>query len=136
MKLYANLSKISNDTMHDILGYFFNICNKVNIYFPNDSDDELISFKDTFLEATSISELDEDESSPLEPKEGFSMVIASLSPKVNDLLSQVKSSYHLSFGLIQDDKVLLYLGDEGEVVIESDDEAITSHSLFSDFKAI
>lgn len=136
MKLYANLSHISNDTMHDILGYFFNICNKVNIYFPNDSDDELISFKDTFLEATSISELNEDESSPLEPKEGFSMVIASLSPKVNDLLTQVKSSYHLSFGLIQDDKVLLYLGDEGEVVIESDDESITSHSLFLDFKAI
>lgn len=136
MKLYADLSQVSTENMHDIMGYFFNICNKVNIYFPNDADDELISFKDAFLEATSIGELDEDESSPLEPKEGFTMVIAALSPKVRDLLTQVKSSYHLSFGLIQDDKVLFFLGDEGEVVIESDDESITGHSLFLEFKAI
>lgn len=135
MKLYANLSQLSTDTMHDITGYFFNICNKVNIYFPNDANAELVAFKDAFLAATSIGEF-EDETSALEPKEGFTMVIASLSPQVKQLLEQIKSSYHLSFGLIQDDKVLLYLGDEGEVVVESDDEVITSNSLFSHFQSI
>lgn len=135
MKLYANLSQLSANTMQDITGYFFDICNKVNIYFPNDADAELLSFKDAFLAATSIGEF-EDEPSALEPKEGFTMVIASLSPKVNELINQVKSSYHLSFGLIQDDKVLLYVGDEGEVVVESDDESITSNSLFSSFQSI
>lgn len=135
MKLYSDLSQISSEHMQDIVNYFFNICNKVNIYFPNDANDELVAFKDSFLTATCISEL-EDDTSTLEPKEGFSMVIASLSPQVNDLLRHVKASYHLSFGLIQDDRVLLYVGDEGEVVIETEDNSLASHSLFTNFKQI
>lgn len=135
MKLYSDLSQISSEHMQDIVNYFFNICNKVNIYFPNEADSELVAFKDSFLTATCISEL-EDDTSALEPKEGFSMVIASLSPQVNDLLRHVKASYHLSFGLIQDDKVLLYVGDEGELVIETEDDTLASHSLFTNFQQI
>lgn len=121
MQLYSNISNLSGNQFKNIIKYLSDFCEKVSIYFPNDADSELLAFKNKFLQATHIFE-GEDEVAGLEPKEGFSMVIASTSPVVQELLSEVKSSYHLSFGLIKNDQALLYVGDEGEIVIDSEDE--------------
>lgn len=121
MQLYSNISNLSGDQFRTIISYLSGRCEKVSIYFPNDADADLLAFKNKFLQVTDIFE-GEDEVAGLEPKEGFSMVIASISSSVQDLLSEVKSSYHLSFGLIQGDQAVLYVGDEGEIVVDSDEE--------------
>lgn len=126
MQLYSNISNLSGDQFKNIIKYLANHCEKVSIYFPNEADDELVTFKNRFLQATDIFE-GEDEVAGLEPKEGFSMVIASISEPVQALLSEVKSSYHLSFGLIKNDQALLYVGDEGEIVVDSDEDLDLSY---------
>lgn len=142
MRRYAKLSTIGTHLLSDILKFFFNRCDKVNIYFPNtiSQESEVNTFKNEFLAATHIIENAEELASleeTLEEKEGFSMIIASLTDEVKALLLDMKSNLHLNLGLIEGDKVLFYIGDEDECVIEADEDSdIFTSSLFDSFKTI
>lgn len=144
MRRYTKLSTIELDTFREILNFFFKKCDKVNIYFPNSprsaTGDEITAFKNKFLSATHIIE-DEDELTGLEEslveKEGFTMIIASLNREVESLILEMKPELHLSLGLISGEKVLFYLGDEDECVIEDDESSeLFNSELFSKFKTI
>lgn len=142
MRRYAKLSALDHTTFSEILNFFFAKCDKVNIYFPNTTtNEELTDFKNKFLAATHIVEDAEELSAleeTLEEKEGFSMVIASLTEEIQPLLLNMSTNLHLDLGLIQGDKVLFYIGDEDECVIECDDDAdlFKDSSLFDAFKTI
>lgn len=144
MRRYAKLSTLELSHFQEILNFFFDKCDKVNIYFPNTVKhaltEEVISFKNKFLAATHILEPSDELSlleDSLEEKEGFSMIIASLTPEVKALLLDMKPQLHLSLGLIAGDKVVFYLGDDDECVIEANEgsEILTS-SLFEGFQTI
>lgn len=143
MRRYAKLSSIDCELLKNIFSFFFNHCDKINIYFPDAADnasDEITTFKNNFLAATHIIENEEELASledALEEKDGFSMVIASLTPEVKELLLNMDLDLHLSLGLIQDDQVLLYLSEDSECVIEGDESSDMFNSpLFANFKAI
>lgn len=144
MRRYAKLSTFNLTKFQEILKFFFDRCDKVNIYFPNSNSDllseEVTTFKTKFLGATHIIEASEELSNleeSLEEKEGFSMVIASLTPEVKELLLQMKPELHLSLGLISGEKILFYVGDEEECVIEaSEDSEIFKSQLFEAFQVI
>lgn len=144
MRRYAKLSTIELSHLQDIFNYFFDRCDKVNIYFPNTTKGSLLTeiteFKTKFLAATHIIENAEELGTleeTLEEKEGFSMIIASLTAEVKELLLTMKPNLHLDLGLIQGDKVLFYIGDEDECVIEADEDSeIFESSLFDSFKTI
>ncbi len=142
MRRYSKLSTIDSNLLIDILKFFFDRCDKVNIYFPNTTKEtsEVNTFKNQFLAATHIIENAEELGSleeTLEEKEGFSMIIASLTNEVKTLLLDMKTNLHLNLGLIEGDKVLFYIGDEDECVIEADEDSdIFASSLFDSFKTI
>lgn len=144
MRRYAQLSTLELTHFQEILKFFFDRCDKVNIYFPNVTkgtlSEEILTFKNKFLAATHIIEESEELGNleeTLEEKEGFSMVIASLTPEVKELLLQMKSQLHLSLGLISGEKVLFYLGDEDECVVEaSEDSEVFNSKLFESFQVI
>ena len=144
MRRYAKVSTLDLSHFKDILNFFFDRCDKVNIYFPNnlkgDFSAELAAFKTKFLAATHIIEESDELASleeSLEEKEGFSMVIASLNSVVKTLLLEMKPELHLSLGLISGDKVLFYLGDDDECVIEANENSeIFNSSLFDTFQTI
>ena len=144
MRRYAKLSSIDKKLFIDILKFFFDICDKVNIYFPNTTKNaqakEINTFKTNFLAATHIIENPEELGNleeSLEEKDGFSMIIASLTEEVKELIIQMKSNLSLNLGLIQGDKVLFYLGDEDECVVEADEDSdIFKSTLFDTFKTI
>ena len=142
MRRYAKLSTFDLTHFQEILRFFFDRCDKVNIYFPNSElvSEEINTFKTKFLAATHIIEESEELNTleeSLEEKEGFSMVIASLTPEVKELLLQMKPHLHLSLGLISGEKVLFYVGDEDECVIEaSEDSQIFKSQLFETFQVI
>ena len=144
MRRYTKLSTLELSHFKEILTFFFDRCDKVNIYFPNaikgSLSEDVTIFKNKFLSATHIietsDELGELEET-LEEKEGFSMNIASLTPEVKALLLEMKPQLHLSLGLISGDKVLFYIGDEDECVIEAnDDSEIFNSNLFQSFQTI
>ena len=135
MKLYSTIQNLKQDQFNKVLTYCFSYCDTVNIYFPNECSEEILTFKNKFLQAISLLEI-EDERSILEPKEGFMMLIATLNEEVKKLLCTLDPDYRLSFGLIQNENVLLYVGDEGEVVIETEDTSLKENTLFKDFKSI
>lgn len=116
----------------------------MNIYFPNTTKNaqakEINTFKTNFLAATHIIENPEELGNleeSLEEKDGFSMIIASLTEEVKELIIQMKSNLSLNLGLIQGDKVLFYLGDEDECVVEADEDSdIFKSTLFDTFKTI
>ena len=143
MRRYAQLSSLDKELFNNILELFFNKCDKVNIYFPNvlsSSQSNVTTFKNNFLSATHIIENPEELGSledSLEEKEGFSMIIASLTPEVQNLLLQFDSNFSLNLGLIDGEKVLFYIGDEGECVVEAEDDSdIFTSTLFDTFKTI
>ena len=144
MRRYAKLSTLDLTHFQEILKFFFDRCDKVNIYFPNTTQgtisQEVTSFKNKFLAATHIIEESEELASleeTLEEKEGFSMVIASLTTEVKELLIEMKPQLHLSLGLISGEKVLFYLGDEDECVIEANENSeIFNSKLFESFQII
>lgn len=144
MRRYAKLSSIDKKLFIDILKFFFDKCDKVNIYFPNTIKNaqakEINTFKTNFLAATHIIENPEELGNleeSLEEKDGFSMIIASLTEEVKELIIQMKSNLSLNLGLIQGDKVLFYLGDEDECVVEADEDSdIFKSTLFDTFKTI
>lgn len=144
MRRYAKLSSIDKKLFIDILKFFFDKCDKVNIYFPNTTKNaqskEINTFKTNFLAATHIIENPEELGNleeSLEEKDGFSMIIASLTEEVKELIIQMKSNLSLNLGLIQGDKVLFYLGDEDECVVEADEDSdIFKSTLFDTFKTI
>ena len=140
MRRYAKLSQIATGDLNQILNYPFTICDKINIYFPNTCSDEVASFKSRFLNATHIVENLEELSSleeALEEKEGFTMIIASLTEEVKELILAMKPNFHLDLGLIAGDKVLFYWGDEDECVIETEEDAdLFSAPVFDIFKKI
>ena len=143
MRRYAQLSSLDKELFNNILEFFFNKCDKVNIYFPNVLSSEqsnVTTFKNDFLSATHIIENPEELGSledSLEEKEGFSMIIASLTSDVKNLLLQFDCSFSLNLGLIDGEKVLFYIGDEGECVVEAEDDSdIFASNLFDTFKTI
>ncbi len=144
MRRYTKLSTLELSHFQEILKFFFTKCDKVNIYFPNATQgalsEEVSLFKNKFLAATHIIEESEELGSleeTLEEKEGFSMVIASLNSEVKELLLQMKPELHLSLGLISGEKVLFYLGDEDECVIEANENSeIFTSPLFEAFQII
>lgn len=144
MRRYAKLSSLTPELLKDILNYFFNRCDKVNIYFPNTVHGKEVpavtNFKNAFLAATHIIENADELSSleeTLEEKEGFSMVIASLTEEVKTLILNMPASLHLDLGLIAGEKVLFYIGDENECVIEAEEDSdVFDSPLFNDFKTI
>ncbi len=143
MRRYAQLSSLDKELFNNILEFFFNKCDKVNIYFPNvlsASQSNVATFKNNFLSATHIIENPEelgDLENSLEEKEGFSMIIASLTSEVKTLLLQFDCSFSLNLGLIDGEKVLFYIGDEGECVVEAEDDSdIFASNLFDTFKTI
>ncbi|WP_054743061.1 hypothetical protein [Cellulosilyticum ruminicola] len=142
MRRYSKLSTIDSNLLTDILKFFFDRCDKVNIYFPNATKEasEINTFKNSFLAATHIIENAEELGSleeTLEEKEGFSMIIASLTDEIKTLLLDMKTNLHLNLGLIEGAKVLFYIGDEDECVIEADEDSdIFASSLFDSFKTI
>lgn len=135
MKLYANISELSQETFNKILKFCFPQCNKLSIYFPNDCNDLLNDFKIKFLNATELYALD-DELSILEPKEGFSMVITSLSETVQELLFEMPYGEALSFGIIQDENLVFFISEEGELAIDLPSEAIEGDALFTNFTKV
>lgn len=144
MRRYTKLSTLELSHFKEILSFFFDRCDKVNIYFPNTIkgalSEEIITFKNKFLAATHIIE-ESDELGNLEEtlaeKEGFSMIIASLTDEVKTLLLDMKPQLHLSLGLISGDKVLFYLGDEDECVVEANENSeIFKSKLFDSFQII
>lgn len=135
MKLYANISELSQETFHAIVEFCFPYCNKLSIYFPNDCPSNLNTFKIKFLSATELYAID-DELAVLEPKEGFSMVITSLSKTVQYLLSELPYGEALSFGLIQDENLVFFISEEGEIALDLPSEAIQDLSLFAVFTKI
>lgn len=144
MRRYAKLSTLEPTQFNNILQFFFDRCDKVNIYFPNttksDVQNELTSFKNDFLSATHIIEEGDELASleeSLEEKDGFSMIIASLNSEVKTLLMNMNSKLHLNLGLIAGDKVLFYLSDESECVIEANENSeIFKSELFNNFQTI
>lgn len=144
MRRYTKLSTLELSHFKEILNFFFDRCDKVNIYFPNaingNLSAEITTFKNKFLAATHIIETSDELGSleeTLEEKEGFSMIIASLTPEVKALLLEMKPQLHLSLGLISGDKVLFYLGDEDECVIEANENSeIFTSTLFESFQII
>lgn len=144
MRRYTKLSTLELSHFKEILNFFFDRCDKVNIYFPNTTkgtlSEEITTFKNKFLAATHIIEAS-DELGNLEEtlaeKEGFSMIIASLTDEVKVLLLEMKPQLHLSLGLISGEKVLFYLGDEDECVIEANENSeIFKSNLFDSFQII
>ena len=82
MRRYAKLSTFDLTHFQEILRFFFDRCDKVNIYFPNSElvSEEINTFKTKFLAVTHIIEESKELNTleeALEEKEGFSMVIAS-----------------------------------------------------------
>lgn len=144
MRRYTKLSTLELSHFKEILNFFFDRCDKVNIYFPNaikgSLSTEITTFKNKFLAATHIIENSDELANleeTLEEKEGFSMIIASLTPEVKTLLLEMKPQLHLSLGLISGDKVLFYLGDEDECVIEANEHSeIFTSPLFESFQII
>jgi len=140
MRQYNTLSNISTNTLKEIYTYLFTLCDKVNIYFPNEGSLEIMNFKNTFLEAIHITKASDElfsSEDALEEKEGYSMVIASLTDEVKNLILNMNSAFRLSLGLITKDKVLFYIGDAGECIIEDTaDSVIFSSPLFNTFKTI
>lgn len=144
MRRYAKLSTIELNHLTDILNFFFNRCDKINIYFPNTvseaTAEEMTTFKNKFLAATHIVENTEELATleeSLEEKEGFVMVIASLTEEVKALLLDMKQNLHLDLGLIDGDKVIFYIGDGDECVIEADEDSdLFTSPLFDCFRAI
>lgn len=141
MRQYCKLSDLSSETLKEIFAYFFNRCNKVNIYFPNEASEDIVNFKNKFLKAMHIIEMPEELSSieePLKEKEGYLMVIASLTEEIKAFILNLDLNFRLSLGLItKDNKVLFYIGDEDECIIEdNEDSSLFSSSLFSGFKPI
>ena len=67
MRRYAQLSTLTLSQFQDILNFFYDRCDKVNIYFPNttnkEGSEEMTSFKNKFLAATHIIELGDELSS-------------------------------------------------------------------------
>lgn len=135
MKLYANISELSQETFNDILEFCFSHCNKLSIYFPNDCKDTLNDFKIKFLSATELYAID-DELSVLEPKEGFTMVITSLSDTVQELLFEMPYGEALSFGIIEDEDLIFFISEEGEIAIDLSSELIEDEPLFETFTKI
>lgn len=144
MRRYAKLSTLDLSLFREILTYFFDKCDKINIYFPNKAEghlsSELSTFKNKFLDATHLVNMDEDFAdleASLEEKEGFSMIIASLNDEVKALLLEMKPELHLNLGLISGDKVLFFMSDDEECVIEANEHSeIFKSSLFNNFKTI
>ena len=144
MRRYAKLSSLDEKLFIDILKFFFDRCDKVNIYFPNVVKsahlNDVNTFKTKFLAATHIIENPEELGNleeSLEEKDGFSMIIASLTEEVKELIIQMKPNLSLNLGLIEGDKVLFYIGDEDECVVEADEDSdIFKSSLFDTFKTI
>ncbi|MDF2594851.1 MAG: hypothetical protein K0R69_1192 [Clostridia bacterium] len=140
MRRYCKLSAIPLNNLKEIFEHLFTVCNKVNIYFPNITSPEISEYKITFLKAAHIDTVSEEALSTedaLEEKEGYSMVIASLSNEVKDLIYNMNTDFHLSLGLIAESKVLFYIGDEDECIIEdASDSTIFSSPLFDMFKPI
>lgn len=135
MKLYANISELSHEAFNKIIEFCLPHCNKLSIYFPNDSNDILDNFKIKFLNATELYAID-DELAVLEPKEGFSMVITSLSETVQNLLSKMPHGEPLSFGLIEDENLVFFISEEGEIVIDLPAKDIQDEPLFETFTKI
>ncbi|MGL5677244.1 MAG: hypothetical protein ACRDDX_12570 [Cellulosilyticaceae bacterium] len=131
MKLYSNTAALSGEAFGQMLDTFYPLCDKVSIYFPNDGEDAVMTFKNKFLQAIELCEI-EDELSVLEPKEGFSMVIASIAPThVQALLKEIHPSFHLSFGLIKDETLVFFVGEEGEIAIDVDDASVVASEVFN-----
>ncbi|MDU6855955.1 MAG: hypothetical protein ACLSH8_16760 [Zhenhengia sp.] len=135
MKLYANISELSQETFNDILEFCFPHCNKLSIYFPNDCKDTLNDFKIKFLSATELYAID-DELAVLEPKEGFTMVITSLSETVQELLFELPYGEALSFGIIENEDLIFFVSEEGEIAIDLPREFIEGEALFEGFTKI
>ncbi|WP_069998742.1 hypothetical protein [Cellulosilyticum sp. I15G10I2] len=140
MRKYCALSNIPSNTLKETFTYLFNICDKVNIYFPNEASLEIMNFKDTFLKAAHIANLSNELLSTedaLEEKEGYAMIIASLTDEIKELILNINAHFSLSLGLINGDKVIFYIGDAGECIIEdAEDSDIFSSPLFNTFKTI
>jgi hypothetical protein len=136
MKLYSTINTLSKEHFNSILNFFFSTCESVNIYFPNECSEEVLNFKNQFLKSIALLGIEEDELSVLEPKEGFMMLIASLNEEVCQLLLKMEPSYALSFGLIAKEEVVFYVGDQGEIVIETKDDILAENELFKGFRMI
>lgn len=135
MKLYANVSDFSHESFNEVIKFCLPHSNKLSIYFPNDGNDVVENFKVKFLNATELYALD-DELAVLEPKEGFSMVITSLSETVQSLLSELPYGEPLSFGLIEDEKLIFFISEEGEVAIDLPAQEIQNEPIFETFTKI
>lgn len=135
MKLYANISEFSQDTFNAILNFCFPHCNKLSIYFPNECNEKVQAFKTKFLTVTELYTID-DELAVLEPKEGFSMVITSLSSTVQDLLTHLPYQEALSFGVIYDEDLVFFLSEEGELAIDLPNAVAESTNLFDSFTKV
>ncbi|MEG0014536.1 MAG: hypothetical protein RR324_06200 [Cellulosilyticaceae bacterium] len=135
MKLYANISDFSQDTFNNILKFCFPHCNKLSIYFPNEANEKVHVFKTEFLNATELYTID-DELAVLEPKEGFAMVITSLSSTVQDLLTHLPYGEALSFGVIHDEELIFFISEEGELAIDLSTQVVEGTNLFDTFTKI
>ncbi len=137
MRYYAN--KLTQEVFIDVLKFFFKECDKVNIYFPNElSPSSVKEFHDDFLAAAKLTNIEGVEDDLLTEKDGYSMIIASLTDDIKNLLITSYPKVNLSMGLInKEDKVIFYVGDEGEFVIETDgDSNFIYEDLFKGFKII
>ncbi len=78
MRYYANIQNLEPSVVQDIFRISFNYCNKINIYFPDDATSEITALKEAFTSLSGIGEMNPQDDE-IRHKEGFSMLIASLS---------------------------------------------------------
>ncbi|OON99116.1 MAG: hypothetical protein ATN35_02315 [Epulopiscium sp. Nele67-Bin004] len=138
MKYYANIKDLEPHIISELLQMCFNYCNNINIYFPHDCSSDIKSFKDAFVSLTSIGEIDQEDTDlgQLDEKEGFSMLIATLSRDIETLLLNKPPNINISYGLLDETHLFLYLDEEGEIIIESDKLLPNIHPVLMHLKEV
>ncbi len=127
MKYYGNIQDLERQQVQEIFKMAFNYCNKVNIYFPHQGNEKISQLKESFVSLTTIGHIDKDEDdsevwgaeAKLKDKEGFSMLIATLSRDIQTLIVNSFPLLGIHMGLLDENHIFLYLDADGEIIIES-----------------
>ncbi len=110
-------------TIKEVFNMAFNYCDKVIIYFPDDAAADIEELKSAFvslIRAGNCHENDYSATGWLKEKEGYSMLIATLSRDIQTFILNINPILNLCIGLLDAGHVFLYLGVDGKIVIESD----------------
>ncbi|OOB78191.1 MAG: hypothetical protein ATN33_01255 [Epulopiscium sp. Nele67-Bin001] len=134
MKYYTHIKDLKLRTIQDVFKMAFNYCNRVIIYFPNECDEDIAKLKQSFtslIVAGNNHENDYSATGWLKEKQGFTMLIATLSRDIQTFIVNINPILNISLGLLDDGHVFLYLGDDGQLIIETDKITPDIHPVLS-----